>query len=209
MIELYHCPDARSFRCLWALEELGLEYRLHRLPFPPRVKAPEYLKINPTGTIPLLLDGEVRMDESSAIIQYLAVRYGPSPLAVDPSEPDYGAWLNWLHFGEATLSTPLATALRYGVFEPEERRIPEVADHFCKVFLNRLSPVEAKLEQAEYLCAGRFTMADISVGYSVQLCRALGLDTRLPPAVKDWWARLQQRPGYKAARAAQKPPVTA
>ena len=47
LIELWHCPDARSFRVLWALEELGLPYTLHLLPFPPRAKAPEYLEINP------------------------------------------------------------------------------------------------------------------------------------------------------------------
>ncbi|WP_395443671.1 glutathione S-transferase N-terminal domain-containing protein [Caulobacter sp. UC70_42] len=67
MIELYHCHDARSFRALWALEEMGLAYRLHLLPFPPRFLAPEYLAQNPLGTIPLLIDAETRMTESAAI----------------------------------------------------------------------------------------------------------------------------------------------
>jgi glutathione S-transferase len=72
MITLWHCADARSFRPLWALEELGLPYDLKMLPFPPRFLAREYLAENPLGTIPLLVDGETRMTESAAIVQYLS-----------------------------------------------------------------------------------------------------------------------------------------
>ena len=61
MIQLYHCMTARSFRPLWTLEELGLPYQLHMLPFPPRVLLRSYLEINPLGTIPLMIDGDTRM----------------------------------------------------------------------------------------------------------------------------------------------------
>jgi glutathione S-transferase len=57
MIELYHCAGTRSFRALWALEEMGLAYRLHLLPFPPRLLRPDFLALNPLGTVPLLIDG--------------------------------------------------------------------------------------------------------------------------------------------------------
>ena len=96
MITLYHCADARSFRALWALEELRLAYELKLLPFPPRVLAPDYLAENPLGTIPLLVDGTTRMTESAAIVQYLATRDGPTPLSVEPGDPAYGDWLNGL-----------------------------------------------------------------------------------------------------------------
>jgi glutathione S-transferase len=89
MLTLYHCAAARSFRPLWTLEELGLPYDLKMLPFPPRLLAKEYLGLNPLGTIPLLLDGDTRMTESAAISQYLATRYGPTPLAVGVDEPDF------------------------------------------------------------------------------------------------------------------------
>src|SRR5271157_5717314 len=87
MITLWHCVDARSFRALWALEEVGAPYRLEILPFPPRYLARDYLQINPLGTIPLMIDGDVRMTESAAICQYLAERYAGPPLAVRPDEP--------------------------------------------------------------------------------------------------------------------------
>jgi glutathione S-transferase len=77
MLTLYHCHDARSFRPLWTLEEMGLPYELKMLPFPPRAAAPDYLAVNPLGTVPTFFDGNMRMTESAAICQYLVTRYGP------------------------------------------------------------------------------------------------------------------------------------
>jgi glutathione S-transferase len=199
MITLYHCAAARSFRPLWTLEELGLPYELKMLPFPPRVFAKEYLGINPLGTIPLLLDGETRMTESAGIAQYLVSRYGPTPLAVGVDEPDYGAFINWLHFGEATLTFPQALVLRYTQLEPEERRSPQVATDYTKWFFGRLRAVEAATAKSETLCAGRFTAADISVGYALLLAQRIGLSRDFGPAVAAYWQRLQARDGFRRA----------
>jgi glutathione S-transferase len=199
MITLYHCAAARSFRPLWTLEELGLPYELKMLPFPPRVFAREYLGINPLGTIPLMLDGETRMTESAGIAQYLVSRYGPTPLAVDVDEPDYGAFINWLHFGEATLTFPQTLVLRYTQLEPEERRNPQVATDYAKWFFGRLRAVEAATAKSDTLCAGRFTAADISVGYALLLADRLGLSRDFGPAVAAYWQRLQAREGFRRA----------
>ncbi len=203
MIELHHCVDTRSFRALWALEEAGLPYRLRMWPFPPRALARDYLQHNPLGTVPLLVDGETRMTESAAICHYLATRGGPSRLAVAPGEPDYGAFLNWLHFGEATLTFPQAIVLRYGRFEPAERRLPQAAEDYGRWFGARLRAVEAALSDRDFVCAGRFTMADVSIGYALLLAEISGCDRAFPPAVRGYWNRLQERPGYRAARVAQ------
>ncbi len=199
MITLYHCVAARSFRPLWTLEELGLPYDLKMLPFPPRVFAKEYLGINPLGTVPLLLDGETRMTESAAIVQYLVTRYGPTPLAVGVDEPDFGAYLNWLHFGEATLTFPQTLVLRYTRLEPEERRNPQVAADYTKWFFGRLRGVEAAVAGSDTLCAGRFTAADISVGYALLLARRIGLSSEFGPAVAAYWQRLQAREAFRRA----------
>jgi glutathione S-transferase len=202
MIQLYHCPDARSFRALWALEELGVPYALHLLPFPPRVRAPEYLQVNPLGTIPALIDGETFMTESAAIVQYLATRHGDGALAVAQDEPAYGAWLNWLHFGEATLTFPQTLVLRYGTFEPG--RADATAKDYARWFLVRLRHVERALADAEWLCAGRFTGADISVGYALLLADYLKLLDDAAPSVRAYWDRLKARPAFQAAKRAQK-----
>ena len=203
MIELYHCIDARSLRPLWVLEEMRLPYQLHVLPFPPRAFASGYKEKNPLGTIPLLLDGAVRMTESAAICHYLATRYGPSPLAVGVDEPDYGAFLNWLHFGEATLTFPQTLVLRYARFEPPERRQPQVAQDYAQWFLARLRAIEAVMADRAWLCAGRFTAADVSVGYALLLANELGLNAQFTPHVAAYWTRLQQQDGLVRARAAQ------
>jgi glutathione S-transferase len=199
MITLYHCTAARSFRPLWALEELGLAYDLKMLPFPPRAFAKQYLALNPLGTIPLLIDGDTRMTESAAVLQYLVTRHGPTPLAVDIDEPGYGAYLNWLHFGEATLTFPQTLVLRYGKLEPEERRSPQVATDYAKWFFGRLRAVEAAVTGNETLCAGRFTVADISVGYALLLAERIGLAKDFGPAVAAYWQRLQARAGFRRA----------
>ena len=199
MITLYHCTAARSFRPLWALEELGLAYDLRMLPFPPRVFAKEYLALNPLGTIPLLIDGDVRMTESAAIAQYLVTRYGPTPLAVGTDEPDYGAYLNWLHFGEATLTFPQTLVLRYSKLEPEERRNPQVATDYAKWFFGRLRAVETAVSNHDTVCGGRFTAADISVGYALRLAERLGLAKDFTPAVAAYWQRLRERDGFRRA----------
>ena len=204
MIELYHCHDARSFRALWALEEAGLPYRLHMLPFPPRVLRPEYLELNPLGTIPLMVNGDVRMTESAAIPQYLATRYAPA-LTVNVDEPDYGLWLDWLHRSDATLTFPLTIVLRYTQLEPQERRLPQAADDYARWFLSRLRHVTRALQDREWLCAGRFTMADVCVGYALLLAQTLGLAHKFSPEVTAYWDRLTARPAFRAAKAAQEP----
>lgn len=204
MIELYHCKDARSFRALWALEELGLPYTLHTMPFPPRVRVPEYLEQNPLGTIPLLVDGTTRMTESSAIPQYLATRYGPTPLALTPDESDYGLWLDWMHRSEATLTFPQTIVLRYTRFEPDERKLQQAADDYTQWFFSRLKHLTRALEDGrEWLCAGRFSMADVCTAYALLLAIDLKLDYKFSPEIAAYWERASTRPAFLAAKAAQ------
>lgn len=206
MINLYHCVSARSFRPLWMLEELGAPYTLHMLPFPPRALARSYLELNPLGTVPLLVDGDTRMTESAAMCQYLAQRCDPANvrgLAVVPDEPAFGAWLNALHHGEATLTFPQTLVLRYGRFEAPERQVPQVADDYAKWFIARLRGIDAVLSREDFVCAGRFTAADVSVGYALMLGSFLDLVPRYPAAVAAYWQRLQQREGFRRALAAQ------
>ena len=208
MLVLHHCSDARSFRPLWVLEEMGLPYELRMLPFPPRATVPEYLASNPLGTIPLFEDGGARMTESAAICQYLVTRYGPSPLDVRLEEPGYPAFLNGLHFGEATLTFPQTLVLRYRRLEPPERRLPQAATDYERWFLSRLRKGLEQLEDGFY-AASRFTAADISIGYALLFAGKLGLDAKFPPNVAAYWNRLSSRPGYLRARDAQKAALAA
>ncbi len=203
MMVLHHCISARSFRPLWLLEELGLPYRLVVHPFPPRVRVPEFRDINPLGTVPAFFDGNLRMTESVAICQYIASRHAPGALEVSANEADFGAYLNWLHFGEATLTFPQTLVLRYERFEPPERRLPRVADDYRRWFLSRLRAVDDAVGQSPFLCAERFTLADISVGYAVYLAEQIGLEAAMSDAVRGYGRRLWERSGFQRALRAQ------
>ncbi|MFN0025205.1 MAG: glutathione S-transferase family protein [Parvularculaceae bacterium] len=198
-MKLYHCQGARSLRCVWALEEMGLRYDLETLPFPPRMFARHYKEVNPLGTVPAFLDDGVMLTESTGICHYLAEKYGPTPLGVSKDEADYGAYLNWMYRSDATLTFPLTIHFRYTALEPEERRSAQVAEDYKKWFLGRWSSVEAWLADREYLCAERFTMADICVGYALFFAKTLKVEEAMTPNVMRWWERISTRPAFQRA----------
>ncbi len=80
-----------------------------------------------------------------------------------------------MYFSDATLTFPQTLVLRYSQLEPEERRNPQVATDYAKWFFGRLRAVEAATAKAETLCAGRFTAADIVIGYALRLADTIGL----------------------------------
>jgi len=205
MITLYHCADARSLRPLWAMEELGLDYDLKLLPFPPRVFAKEFLAINPLGTIPFFIDGDATMTESSGICAYLVEKYGPTSLAVTAEEADYARYLNWLFFSDATLTFPQTIVLRYTRLEPEERCLPQAADDYGKWFLGRLRAVESALSDRQFLVANRLTIADICIAYALHLADSLpSLRDKITPNARAYLERLRARPAFQRAQEKQK-----
>lgn len=200
-MKLYHCQGARSLRCVWALEEMGLQYELETLPFPPRMFAKHYRQVNPLGTVPALIDGGVMLTESTGICHYLAEKFGPTPLGLSKNEADFGAYLNWMYRSDATLTFPLTIHFRYTALEPEERRSTQVAEDYKKWFLGRWTSVEAWLEHRDYLCAERFTMADICVGYALYFAQTLKVEEAMTPNVKRWWEDISARPAFQRASA--------
>lgn len=202
-MKLYHSVDARSLRPLWALEEMGLPYELEVLPFPPRVLKKDFLALNPLGTIPYLIDGDIRMTESSGICHYLVERYGKHQFGLRPEHPEYGSYINCLFHSDATLTFPQTVALRYGLMEPPERRLPQAVEDYKKWYLARLRLLSAHLLTRDYLCDGRFTIADICIGYALFLGTTAGLDlgAQYAPQVQRYLARLLSRPALLRARA--------
>lgn len=198
-LKLYHCKRSRSMRPLWALEELEISYELITMKFPPRVNYEGYLEINTLGTVPTLVDGPTTLTESSAILHFLVDKYGPTDLAVLPSENDYGIYLNWLYRSDATLTFPQTLVLRYSKLEPEERKVPQVVEDYKKWFFSRLRAVEQSLEDQDYLCANRFTIADISVCYALVLAESLGLSEGFKKNTKRYFEMIKERPAFQRA----------
>ena len=118
------------------------------------------MDINILGTVPYLIDGEVRMTESVAMSQYMVDRYGPSDLKVATNEDDYGDYLNWLSHSDATLTFPQTVFLRYTL--QEIGVADKAAEGYRRWFIARLKLLEQSLNDREYLCSNRFTIADMS-----------------------------------------------
>ncbi len=197
-MKLWHCSSSRSLRPLWALEEMGLEYELEILPFPPRVFQREYLKVNSLGTVPFFVDGETEMTESVGICQYLVDRYQRYDFGLQPAHPEYGAYLNWLHHADATLTFPQTIAMRYYYLEPTPEK-QAVADDYGKWYISRLRRLDRHLEQHEFLVDNRFTIADIAVCYALYLGRAIQFDQHYQPQTAAYLQRLMARPAFKRA----------
>jgi glutathione S-transferase len=199
-MKLYHCELSRSVRVLWTLEELGLDYELEVLPFPPRVFQKSFKEINPLGTVPFFIDGETQMTESSAICHYLVDTYGKGKLAIDRTHKEYGNYLNWLYYSDATITFPQAIILRYSVLESDERKNQQVVDDYHAFLSGRLRKLESELENKQYLCDNRFTIADICVGYSLLFAKVnLKLDDLFTPNITRYYQHLQTRPAFQKA----------
>ena len=198
-MKLWHCYNARSLRPLWTLEELGLDYDIEILPFPPRAFQRAFLDINPLGTVPYFEDGGCSMTESAAICMYLIEKYGGNDLGLAPDHPDYAGYLNWLFQSDATLTFPLALVFRYSSLEPEDRRQPQVATDYAKWFLARLKRLNAHLETRSFLCDGRFTIADIAVGYALHFGAIIGFFDYYTPQVQAYLKRLRERDALRRA----------
>jgi glutathione S-transferase len=198
---LYHCPDARSLRCLWAVEEAGVEVDLRMLKFPPRAFEPDYRAVNPLMTIPGWVEDGRLMTESAAICERIAEG---TPLEVRRGEADYWDYRNWLHRSDATLTFPLAIMIRYTRVEPEERRLAQAVADYKAFFGGRAKSIEAALADGrEWLVADRFTIADIVIGYAAFLATTLGADDVLGEATTAWLARCTGRDGFQSARRRQ------
>ena len=195
---LYTCAGSRGLRATWAAEEAGVELNLNLLPFPPRFAAPQYLEINPLGTVPLLVDGDARMTESCAIAHYLATRNGPTDLAIAPGETDYAEYLDFTYHADATITFPQTVYMRFAMFE-KDKGWAEAGEAYAKWFWKRLVKVEQRLDGREFLCADRFTVADICVGYALVLAQRVGLDDGVPENLKAYRERLMARAAFKSA----------
>jgi glutathione S-transferase len=191
--------EGRGFRVVWLLEEMGLPYRLRPVDMLAGVENdPEFLAINPAGFIPAIQDGDVTMVESIAIMEYLMARYGPTPLAPAPHDPAFPAYQQFLHLGEAGLAASIFFVVGARNFAPETERQNWSAGQALDVFESRLGLVTRRLARSPYLAGERFTAADISVTYALELAKRAGGVT-LGEAERAYVARTSARDAYKRA----------
>jgi glutathione S-transferase len=199
MITVYGGWPTRSFRVLWALEELGLDYQLHTVDLRKRPLDEELLKRNPAGFLPVIDDDGLVIIDSIAILEYLAAKHGGTVLAPVPNDPAFAAYQQFLHLGESGLAAYLNIVVASKFFAPESEQRNWGVQAAERMFFNRLSLVSLRLASAPMMAGETFSAADISVIYALDMAERLGLADRFGPELQDYRARLSARPGYQAA----------
>jgi glutathione S-transferase len=195
MITVY--GEGRGFRVIWLMEEMGLPYKLRSVDLLAGVENdPEFLAINPGGFIPAIVDGDVTMVESIAIMEYLIARYGPTPLAPAPNDPAFPMYQQFLHLGEAGLGANIQVVVVSGFVAPESERDNWGARWARDQFLSRMKLVKRQLARAPYMAGDAFTAADISVTYTLNLAIRRG-GIVLDEAEKAYMARTTARDAYQ------------
>ena len=203
MIKLYHAPNTRSIRILWLLQELkacyDFEYELERVEFIPPSKG-FFAQCTPSGKIPFLSDNDNGLSESGAIIQYLLERYDTKHYFSPPIQSDDRApFLQWLHYAEGTLSTPLSTLLWHQVYKQDADSIPTVIADAKDRAERSLSVIDKALQDNSYLVNNTFTAADIMMGYTLWSARYLGALGERFGALINYLQILEARPAFQQA----------
>lgn len=200
MIKLYFAPRTRSVRILWLLEELGLPYELERVEFLPPARR-FFAQDTPTGKLPTIVDGDVVMCESGAIVEYVLERYGEGRLAPPVGSPERGAFLQWMHFAESTAFPPLGIVVWLSLY----RQDPDpdlLADARERAALG-LDHLERELAGRSYLVGDEFTAADVMTGFTLGAARLLGVLDERHPNLGAYLSRLEARPAFQKALAVE------
>ena len=201
MITIYGGGGTRSIKVAWMAEEMELDYEIAPVDIFAAAKPEAFLALNPAGFVPVMVDGDVAMVESVAMLEYLGGRYGPAPLTPLPDAPNYPAYLQFLHFGEASFGGVLAAAIGSRVFAPEEHRDNWGAKAAIDLAVRRSVLLANALKQTPYVAGDAFTAADISVSYALDLATFLRFSDRLDPVLTEYHKRLRARPALQRARA--------
>jgi len=204
MITVY--GEGRGFRVIWLLEEMGLKYRMRPVDLLNGLENDsEFLAVNPAGFIPAIVDGDVVMVESIAILQYLLAKYGPSRLELATDDPHFPAYLQFLHMGEAGLAGPVNAIVATDILAPDDDKANWTVGWAKEIFESRLGLVSRQLAKTPYIAGQSFTAADISVTYALQFAqRTIGYE--LGFTERAYIARTTARDSY--ARAMDACPAT-
>ena len=194
MLTIYHVPNTRGTRVIWLCEELGLDYEVVKVDFSPKYRASdEWRALNPVGKVPVLRDGDIVMFESGAMVEYILARYGRGRLMPAVDSRDYAHYLQWLWFGEATLSRPLGEIVNHRRPFPGDAEIPAVIEEMKDRTQLCLQALADHVQGRQFLLGATFSAADVMVGYALMLVEMLAPE-RMLAALEPYWQRLQTRP---------------
>jgi glutathione S-transferase len=213
MITLHHLEYSQSFRILWLLEELRIDYELVSYDRDPKSHlAPDsYKELSPLRSAPVITDGDLVLAESSAIIDYLLDRYPNPTLRPEAGTPYRTRYLFWFHAAQGTM---MPVMLVDTLFRIMRERVP----FFLKPMIGTLGMMvekgfsrprmegllalaEKDLASADWFGGDALTAADILISYSMVAARDRGLITGEHPGCQAWLERMAATPSFQRAKA--------
>lgn len=200
MLTVHHLGKSQSERIVWLCEELGIPYELkcYARDKMTMLAPPDYKALHQIGTAPVIVDGDVVLAESGAVVEYIIAKYGNGRLVLAADHPDFAQFLYWFHFANGTLQAGMGrlmilNRLKLGddnqILVGSRARVDRAFDL-----------IDARVRDAEYLAGGAFTTADIMVGFSLTTMRYFQpYDLGRCPNIVKYLARIAERPAYRRA----------
>ena len=199
MLTLHFAPNSRAGRIVWLLEELELEYDINKMAFNPKdLKSDEHRARHPLGRVPVLDDGDVRIYESGAIVEYVIERHKNGGLKPEVSDPLYPEYLQWFHYCEGMVMPPVNTIVVQTLLLPPDRRDETVLGQAQRLLAKALEPVDESLAGRDYLI-GEFSAADVMLGHACFMSNRLGCVSEEMANLKGYVERISERPAFKTA----------
>ncbi len=193
MMKLYGLGPTRSLRARWALQELDAEFEF----VPVNIVAgeahqPDFLRLNPAGKLPVLVDGDFVLTESAAIVMYLAEKYGGKGLMPADLKERAQAY-RWSLFAVTELEQPLWRMAKHTFLYPEEKRLPEDIALAKEEFLAMAAVLEQHMKGREFIVGDRISIADCVTAYVLDWGNENGLLDGFPN-LKAYLERMYARP---------------
>jgi glutathione S-transferase len=198
-LTIYHLERSRSDRVIWLAEELALPYELVRFKRDPQTQRaePALRAHHPLGKSPAIRDGDVRLHESGAIVDYLVVRHGKGRLAPPHASPDWPRYVQWLHYAEGSAMAQLILDLflsgAFGGAAPSP-----TAPRMREASREMLAMLDRELGERPYFAGADFSAADVMMFFPIRLAAGFELLEGLAN-LQAYVKRIEARPAYQRA----------
>ncbi|PCK31666.1 glutathione S-transferase family protein [Pseudoalteromonas piscicida] len=199
MLTVHHLNESRSTRVLWLLNELDIPYEVVKHQRDPETHlAPQSLKqVHPLGKAPVMVDDDLTLCESGAIMEYLLDKAEGSCLRPNTGTPEYYQYQEWLHFAEGSLALPVIASL---MMKMEQRTGDKPMDGYIAKEVNvDFAYIDATLAKQSYFAGSDFTAADIMMTVMLEIADKVGLLAKWGN-IKAYLEKVQARGAYQAAR---------
>jgi glutathione S-transferase len=192
-MKLYGFGPTRSLRALWGLKELDADFEFIPVDLlAGEHKRPDFLRLNPAGKVPVLVDGDLIIPESAAIVLYLADKFREKGL-LPPDLRQRAQAYRWIMFAVTELEQPLWRISKHTALYPEDKRLPADIALAREEFLAMAAVLDSHLEGRRFIAGDRITAADCVTAYLIDWANEFQLIDNFVQ-LRDYLERMYARP---------------